>query len=66
MNIIWALIIAAVGALFITWGRTKSNLGLYRLLIARSRLLWGERVHGFYQVAGALTIIAGAAIALTG
>lgn len=53
MNIIWALIIAAVGALFITWGRTKSNLGLYRLLVARSRLPWGERVHGSYQIAGA-------------
>ena len=28
MNIIWALIIAAVGAVFITWGRTKSKFGL--------------------------------------
>ncbi len=41
MNIIWGLIIAVVGALFITWGRTKSDLGLYRLLVARSRVLWG-------------------------
>lgn len=66
MNIIWGLIIAMVGALFITWGHTKSDFGLYRLLVARSRVLWGDRVHGFYQIAGALMIIAGAAIALTG
>jgi drug/metabolite transporter (DMT)-like permease len=66
MNIIGGLIIAMVGTLFITWGRTKSNFGLYRLLVARSRVLWGDRVHGFYQVAGALMIIAGAAIAVTG
>ena len=39
MNVIWGLIIALVGALFITWGRTKSDFGLYRLLVARSRIL---------------------------
>ena len=66
MHIVWGLIIADVGALFIVWGRTKSNFGLYRLLVARSRLLWGDRVHGFYQVAGALMIVAGAAIVVTG
>ena len=66
MNIIWGLIIASTGALFITWGRTTSNFGLYRLLVARSRVLWGDRVHGFHQVAETLTIIAGAAIAVTG
>ena len=38
---------------------------LYRLLAARSRLLWGDRVHGFYQVAGGLMIIAGVLIAIT-
>ena len=66
MHIVWGLIIAGVGALFIVWGRTKSDFGLYRILVARSRLLWGDRVHGFYQVAGALMIVAGAAIAVTG
>ncbi len=65
MNVIWGLIITMVGALFITWGRTKSDFGLYRLLVARSRILWGDRVHGFHQIAGALMIIAGAAIAMT-
>ena len=66
MNIIWGLIIAMVGALFITWGRTKSDFGLYRFLVGRSRILWGDRVHSFYQIVGAVMIIAGAAIAMTG
>ncbi len=66
MNIIWGLIISMVGALFITWGRTKSDFGLYRLLVARSRILWGDRVHSFYQIVGAVMFIAGAAIAMTG
>ena len=65
MNFIWGLIIAAVGALFITLGRTKSDFGLYRLLVARSRILWGDRVHDFYQVAGAIMIVVGAVIAIT-
>ena len=66
MHIVWGLIIADLGALFIVWGRTKSNFGLYRLLVARSRVLWGDRVHGFYQVAGALMIVTSAAIVVTG
>ncbi len=51
VGIVWGLIIAAVGALFIVWGRTRSDFAVYRLLVARSRILWGEgdRVHGFYQ-----------------
>ncbi len=67
MGIIWGLIIAAVGALFIVWGRTRSDFVVYRLLVARSRILWGEgdQVHGFYQVAGAIMIIVGAVIAIT-
>ena len=66
MGILWGLIIAAVGALFIVWGRTRSEFVVYRLLVARSRVLWGDRVHSFYQVAGTLMIIAGAAVAVTG
>ncbi len=67
MGIIWGLIIAAIGALFIVWGRTRSEFVVYRLLVARSRVLWGQgdQVHGFYQVAGAIMIVVGAAFAIT-
>ena len=65
VGIVWGLIIAAIGALFIA-GRTRSEFVVYRLLVARSRLLWGDgdRVHGFYQVAGAMMIVFGAIIAI--
>ena len=68
MAVVWGLIIAAIGAVFIFWGRTRSQFIVYRLLVARSRILWGEgdRVHGFYQVAGALMIVAGALVAFAG
>jgi hypothetical protein len=41
---------------------------VYRLLVARSRILWGEgdQVHGFYQVAGAIMIVVGAVLAIIG
>ena len=65
MDIFWGLLLAAVGATFIRWGRTQSDVGVYRLLVARSRLLWGERVHHFFQVSGGLMIVVGVAMALT-
>lgn len=67
MRPIWGLVIAVFGAVFINWGRNRSEFIIYRLLVARSRLLWGEseRVHGFYQIAGFLMIVAGAAMALS-
>ena len=67
MGIVWGLIVAAVGALFIVWGRKRSDFVVYRLLVARSRILWGDgdRVHGFYQVVGAMMVACGAVIAAT-
>ncbi len=65
MGIVWGLLIAAIGGLFVFWGRTRSESPVYRLLAARSRLLWGDRVHGFYQVAGGLMIVAGILVAVT-
>jgi hypothetical protein len=57
---------AAVGVLFIVWGRAQSDFVVYRLLVARSRILWGDRVHGFYQVVGVILIGVGAVIAVAG
>ena len=54
MNILWGCLLAAVGLFLFVSGRTKSQFVVYRLLVARSKGLWGERVHSFYQVAGIL------------
>ena len=66
MGIVWGPIIAAIGVVFITWGRGRSKFVVYRILVARARILWGERVHGFFQVAGAMMIAFGAVLAITG
>jgi len=64
MNILWGCLIAAVGFFMFISGTTKSQFVIYRLLVARSKILWGERVHGFYQVAGIMVLIFGALFAI--
>lgn len=59
MSVVWGLAMAAIGALFLYWGSTESPFAVYRLLAARSRILWGDRVHRFYQVVGAVLVVAG-------
>jgi hypothetical protein len=64
----WGLVICAVGAMFIFWGRTRSTAAVYRMFVARSRVLWGNdnHVHRFHQVSGGLMMGAGLAITLAG
>ncbi|MFC2079377.1 hypothetical protein ACFLSZ_05315 [Candidatus Bipolaricaulota bacterium] len=64
MNVLWGCLIAAVGLFMLFSGITKSNFIVYRLMVARSRVFWGEKVHVFYQIAGLLVIIFGVVFAL--
>lgn len=59
MNVLWGVLMAAIGVLFLYWGSTESDFGVYRAIAARSRILWGERVHRFYQVVGAILVVLG-------
>ena len=42
----------------------KSEFVIYRLLVYRSKILWGEKVHRFHQITGAVVIVFGALVAL--
>jgi len=64
MHILWGCLIAAVGLFMVICGSTKSEFVIYRLMVARSRILWGEKVHRFYQIVGTMVIIFGALVAL--
>ena len=64
MHILWGCLIAAVGLFLLVSGTLKSQFIIYRLLVARSKILWGERVHGFHQVAGLLVTAFGVLFAL--
>jgi hypothetical protein len=59
VNVVWGIVMMVIGVLFVYWGSTQSNFVVYRLLAARSRILWGERVHRFYQVVGAVLAVLG-------
>ncbi len=64
MHILWGILIIFAG-LFMTISATlKSNFIIYRLLVYRSKILWGEHVHRFHQIAGAIVIIFGILVAL--
>ena len=59
MNVLWGIAMAAIGALLAYWATTRSRIAVYRLLEARSRIIWGDRVHRFHQAIGVVLIVLG-------
>jgi hypothetical protein len=64
MHILWGSLIMAAGLFMLVCASLKSEFIIYRLLVARSRILWGENVHRFHQVAGTMVIVFGVLVAL--
>ena len=64
MHILWGCSIVAAGLFMLICGLLKSEFIVYRLMAARSRILWGENVHRFYQIVGVIVIVFGALVAL--
>ena len=60
---LWGLAMVVVGALMFLGARTQSNFLAYRLIAARARILWGNRVHDFLQISGILVVVAGVLVA---
>ncbi len=63
MHILWGSLMIAVGLFMLVCASLKSQFIIYRLMVARSRILWGEKVHRFHQVAGTMVIVFGALVA---
>lgn len=64
MHILWGVLIILAGLFLVVCGRSKSEFFIYRLMVARSKILWGENVHRFHQVAGAMVIVFGVLVAI--
>ncbi len=64
MHLLWALLMVAAGLFMFVCGSLKSEFIIYRLIAARSRMLWGDNVHRFYQMTGTIVIVFGVLIAL--
>lgn len=62
MHVLWGILMAAVGLFMLVCGTLKSEFIIYRLMVCRSRILWGQgdAVHRFYQVSGLIIVILGA------
>ncbi len=46
MHLIWGLLMIAAGLFMLVCGTTRSEFIIYRLMVARSRILWNP-FHGF-------------------
>ena len=64
MHIVWGSMTMAAGLFMLVCGSLKSKFIIYRLMVARSKILWGENVHRFYQITGAIVIAFGALVAI--
>jgi hypothetical protein len=54
MNYLWGALILLFGLFIFISALKKSEFVIYRLLVARSKMLWGENVHSFYVVVGVI------------
>jgi len=61
MNTVWGIVMILIGIFFSISGFLKSDFIIYRILVTRSRLLWGagNAVHYFYIVIGILIMVVG-------
>jgi hypothetical protein len=53
----------AAGLFLLVCGSLKSNFIIYRPLVARSKILWGQHVYRFHQITGIIVIAFGALVA---
>ncbi len=58
-SLFWGILMVVIGLLLTIGGWTESQFWLYRLLVARSKMLWKDQVHKFYRVVGIIIIIFG-------
>ncbi len=63
MQILSGCLMAAAGLFMLLCGLSQSDFIVYRLMVARSKMLWGKNTHRFYQVAGLMVIVYGALVA---
>ena len=56
MNFVYGILMALIGLFLVVSSLTKSEFILYRLIAARSKLLWGDNVHSFLAVSGVILI----------
>ena len=64
MHLLWGTLIVLAGLFLLVCGRLKSDFFIYRLIVARSKILWGDNTHRFHQIVGAIVIVVGVLVAV--
>jgi len=64
MHILWGILVVIAGLFLLVCGSLKSEFIIYHLMVCRSKILWGEHVHRFHQVAGIIVIVVGVLVAI--
>ena len=59
MNIIFGILTIIIGLFMLISNIMKSEFISYKLLVTRSKILWGKNAHNFLMVSGILVIIVG-------
>jgi len=59
MHWFWGSLMAIIGLFMLVCDTVKTDFIVYRLLVARSRILWGDAVHHFFQVSGLIVAVLG-------
>jgi len=59
MNYVYGSIMIVLGLFFTISAFMESEFIVYKILTARSKLLWKDNVHHFYKVVGVLIAIFG-------
>ena len=63
MHVLWGILLVAAGLFLLVCASLKSEFFIYRLAVARSKILWGENVYRFHQIAGGAVIVFGLLVA---
>jgi len=64
MHLLWGILIILAGLFLLVCGRLKSDFLIYRLIVARSKILWGDNTYRFHQIVGAIVIVVGVLVAV--
>ena len=59
MRLVWGVLIMAAGLFLLVCGLLRSEFIIYRLMVYRAKILWGENAHRFLQVSGAIIVVLG-------
>jgi len=64
MHLLWGILIVLVGLFLLISSSKKSDFIVYRLIVARSKILWGDNTHRFHQIVGAIIVVFGVLVAV--